>query len=128
MTSPCWRCAGRTTSRIARTRSQATAQGAATHSCRRLVRDAEYEYAARGGLDGARLPWGDAEPAGYAHFGNSDGAPLPVASFAVNGFGLHDMAGSMWCWCEERFDEVVAFDRDVTAPCCALPARQNSAG
>jgi formylglycine-generating enzyme required for sulfatase activity len=77
----------------------------------RLVRDAEYEYAARGGLDGARFPWGDAEPAGYADFGNPDGAPQPVASFAANGFGLYDMAGSMWCWCEERFDEVVAFDR-----------------
>jgi formylglycine-generating enzyme required for sulfatase activity len=77
----------------------------------RLVRDAEYEYAARGGLVGKRFPWGDDGPKGFADFGNPDGAPLPVGSFAPNGFGLYDMAGSMWSWCEERFDEVVPEDR-----------------
>jgi formylglycine-generating enzyme required for sulfatase activity len=74
----------------------------------RLVRDAEYEYAARGGLIGKRFPWGDDDPAGLADFGNPDGAPLPVGSFAPNGFGLYDMSGSMWSWCEERYDEVTA--------------------
>jgi formylglycine-generating enzyme required for sulfatase activity len=77
----------------------------------RLVRDAEYEYAARGGMTGKRFPWGDDTPEGLADFANPEGAPLPVGSFAPNGFGLYDMAGSMWSWCEERFDEVVPDDR-----------------
>jgi formylglycine-generating enzyme required for sulfatase activity len=77
----------------------------------RLVRDAEYEYAARGGMAGKRFPWGDDAPDGFADFDNPDGGPLPVGSFAPNGFGLYDMAGSMWTWCEERFDEIVPDDR-----------------
>ena len=54
----------------------------------RLVRDAEFEYAARGRTTGKRFPWGDDAPDGLADFGNPDGAPLPVGSFAPNGFGL----------------------------------------
>ena len=77
----------------------------------RLVRDAEYEKAARGGLEGKRFPWGDEPPEGRCDFANRDGAPEPVGSFAPNGYGLHDMVGSMWSWCEECFDEVAAPDR-----------------
>ena len=77
----------------------------------RLARDAEYEKAARGGLEGKRHPWGDEEPVGRCDFGNPDGAPRPVASFPPNGYGLHDMAGSIWSWCEECFDEVAAPDQ-----------------
>jgi formylglycine-generating enzyme required for sulfatase activity len=77
----------------------------------RLVRDAEYEKAARGGLVARRFPWGDEPPDGRADFGNPGGAPRPVGSFAPNGYGVHDMAGSMWCWCEECFDQVVTDDR-----------------
>ena len=77
----------------------------------RLVRDAEYEKAARGGLEGKRYPWGDEPPGGRADFGNPSGAPQQVGSFAPNGYGLHDMAGSIWSWCEECFDQVVKSDR-----------------
>lgn len=77
----------------------------------RLVRDAEYERAARGGLEGKRFPWGDESPEGRADFANAGGSPRPVGSFAPNGYGLHDMAGSMWSWCEECFDQVVQEDR-----------------
>ena len=73
----------------------------------RLVRDAEYEKAARGGLGGKRFPWGDEPPNGRTDWNNAAGRPQPVGSFAPNGYGLHDMAGSMWSWCEECFDQVV---------------------
>jgi formylglycine-generating enzyme required for sulfatase activity len=76
----------------------------------RLLRDAEYEKAARGGILGAKYPWGDDPPWGRADFNNPTGSPLPVGSFAPNGYGMHDMAGSMWSWCEECFDEVAAPD------------------
>lgn len=77
----------------------------------RLVRDAEYEMAARGGLEGKRFPWGDESPDGRADFGNPGGSPRPVGSYPANGFGLHDMAGCVYSWCEECFDQVVSEDR-----------------
>jgi formylglycine-generating enzyme required for sulfatase activity len=77
----------------------------------RLVRDAEYEKAARGGLVGKRFPWGDEPPAGRADYNNPAGSPRPVGSFEPNGFGLYDMVGSMWSWCEECFDQVVKNDQ-----------------
>ena len=67
--------------------------------------------AARGGLAGKRFPWGDEEPAVRADFNNPQGAPKPVGSFPPNGYGVHDMAGSMWSWCEECFDQVASPDR-----------------
>lgn len=77
----------------------------------RLVRDAEYEKAARGGLTGCLYPWGDTPPDGLADFARGDAGPLPRGSFAPNGYGVQDMAGSMWCWCEERYDEVARADK-----------------
>lgn len=76
----------------------------------RLLRDAEYEKAARGGMEGKRFPWGDDPPQRRADFGNPDGSPAPVGSFPANGYGLHDMVGSVWSWCEECFDQVVRND------------------
>lgn len=74
----------------------------------RLVRDAEYEKAARGGLDGKLFPWGDDAPEGHCDWNNANGAPRPVGSFAPNGYGLHDMAGSMWSWCEECYEQIAS--------------------
>ncbi len=76
----------------------------------RLVRDAEFEKAARGGLAGKRFPWGDEPPEGRADCNNPGGKPRPVGSFAANGYGVHDMAGSMWNWCEECYDQLVRED------------------
>jgi formylglycine-generating enzyme required for sulfatase activity len=76
----------------------------------RLVRDAEYEKASRGGLVGMKFPWGDEDPTGRADFANPDGSPMPVGSYPANGYGLHDMVGSMYCWCEECFEQVVPDD------------------
>jgi rhamnogalacturonan endolyase len=70
----------------------------------RLPTAAEFEYAARGGLEGKKYPWGDEDPKGRANF-DADGsrsAPewrrllQPVKSYAPNGYGLFDMAGNVW--------------------------------
>ncbi len=65
---------------------------------KRLPTEAEWEYAARGGLAGKAFPWGD-EPAdkSRANYGASGiGGTTPVGSYAANGYGLFDMAGNVW--------------------------------
>lgn len=83
----------------------------------RLVRDAEYEKAARGGVESMRFPWGNDLPDGRADWGNPNGSPKPVGSFPPNGYGLHDMVGSIWSWCEECFEQVVSPEQDRACMC-----------
>lgn len=63
----------------------------------RLPSEDEWEYAARGGLPGARWPWGWGGPDGRAHFDAT--APAPVRTGAVNPYGLWGMAGNVFEWC-----------------------------
>ena len=65
----------------------------------RLPSETEWERAARGGLEGARYPWGDAKPA--ATFDR----PPPVGRTPANALGLHDLAGVCHEWCADWFDE-----------------------
>jgi formylglycine-generating enzyme required for sulfatase activity len=65
---------------------------------KRLPAEAEWEYAARGGLENAEYPWGnDAPSPKKANYAGSDrGDTVPVGSYPANGYGLHDMAGNVW--------------------------------
>lgn len=82
---------------------------------KRLPTEAEWEFAARAGLDRKIHVWGD-EPVdssraniwqGEFPFRNSaeDGfaATAPVGSFLPNGYGLYDMAGNVWEWCDDHY-------------------------
>jgi len=110
--------------------SYADAEAYAAWAGKELPTEAEWEYAARGGLEGAEFAWGDELlPEGRSMVNHWQGEfpwqnlledgyewTAPVGSFPANGYGLHEMTGNVWEWTTDWYQE----HSKIEHPCCTL--------
>jgi formylglycine-generating enzyme len=105
---------------------------------RRLPTEAEWEFAARGGLDGMRYPWGDELEPDHRRCniwrGRFPDAPapdwlpatVPAEWFEPNGFGLFNVSGNVWEWCDDWFDADYHRTTGECDPRCRTPTGRRS--
>ncbi|MEI7593088.1 MAG: formylglycine-generating enzyme family protein [Actinomycetes bacterium] len=110
--------------------SWADVEAYATWAGRELPTEAEWEVAARGGLDGAAFAWGDELTVDGSYLANTwqgefphenleldhFAATAPVGSFPPNGYGLYDMIGNTWEWTSDWYQS----HDQIEHPCCTM--------
>jgi len=74
-----------------------------------LPSEAQWEYAARGGLKGQKYPWGNESPEGRANYGKNwislESSLIDIGNYKPNGYGLFDVAGNVYEWCSDYYAE-----------------------